>query len=176
MANTPRLILTHERMAHVFGFLFNYACTYPKLCEGDKAMYRDLCRAALLAIGDEQKADAVLARFKEEALADLERAAGEEGSQEAKKAFQDMLIADPVDRLVWRAAKGDVAKAVLDMLRRKGLHLTVREGRLLLGPRAMASERMQEVVARHREGLIECLAREWQDSLKERGHGNASQL
>jgi hypothetical protein len=163
--NTPRLILTHERAVQVFGFLFSFAGTYPKLCEGDQRMYRDLCRAALLAIGDEEKADALLEKFKKEATTDQARMA-QEDQEKGQEADQAMLAGDAVDRLVWRAAKGDVAKAVLEMLRRKGLHLSTQAGKLLVGPRALVSEKVQDLVARHREGLIECLEREWLESLE----------
>jgi hypothetical protein len=48
----PRL--SHERAVHVFGFLADFAEAYPRLVEGDQKMYRDLARAALACLSDEQ--------------------------------------------------------------------------------------------------------------------------
>lgn len=52
--------LSHERAIEVFGFLADFAACYPDLCEGDQAMYRDLCRAALTSLDDEQRAEEML--------------------------------------------------------------------------------------------------------------------
>ena len=51
---------SHERMTHVYGFLADFAAAYPQLCEGEQAMYRDLCRAAMQSLDDEQKAESML--------------------------------------------------------------------------------------------------------------------
>jgi hypothetical protein len=51
---------SHERMTHVYGFLADFAAAYPRLSEGEQAMYRDLCRAALVTLDDEQKAESML--------------------------------------------------------------------------------------------------------------------
>lgn len=45
--------MTHERAAHVLGFLADFADAYPHLCEGGQAMYRDLARAALAAVQEQ---------------------------------------------------------------------------------------------------------------------------
>lgn len=58
MGNRPRL--THETAVHVFRFLAEFAQAYPTLCEGEQRMYRDLTRAALLCIDDEQRAETQL--------------------------------------------------------------------------------------------------------------------
>lgn len=52
--------MSHERAIHVLGFLHDFAAAYPSLCEGDQAMYRDLCRAALVSIDDEQRCESML--------------------------------------------------------------------------------------------------------------------
>ena len=48
----PRM--SHERAVHVYGFLADFAAMYPRLVEGDQKMYRDLARAALTCLRDEQ--------------------------------------------------------------------------------------------------------------------------
>jgi hypothetical protein len=50
-------------MVHVFGFLADFAALYPGLPEGERVMYRDLCRAALTALDDEQQAESMLLRY-----------------------------------------------------------------------------------------------------------------
>ena len=47
-------------MCHVFGHLADFAAAYPGLLEGDRRTYRDLCRAAMLALDDEQRAESML--------------------------------------------------------------------------------------------------------------------
>jgi hypothetical protein len=54
------VMLTYERHAHLFGYLAEFADAVPGLLERDPRFYRDLCRAALLTLGDE--------RFFEECL------------------------------------------------------------------------------------------------------------
>ena len=51
---------SHERLTHVLGFLADFAGVYPSLCENEQAMYRDLCRAAMLALDDEERAESML--------------------------------------------------------------------------------------------------------------------
>lgn len=55
MKKLPRM--SHERAVHVFGFLADYGELYPRLLEGDRAMYRDLARAALACLADEHMCD-----------------------------------------------------------------------------------------------------------------------
>lgn len=47
----------HEAMAHLFSYLVQFAQACPDLCERDAVMYRDLMRAALLALGEEKYAE-----------------------------------------------------------------------------------------------------------------------
>lgn len=56
--NRPRP--SHERMVQVFGFLADFAAAYPGLPEGEQRTYRDLCRAAMLALDDEERAESML--------------------------------------------------------------------------------------------------------------------
>jgi hypothetical protein len=49
-------------MIHVFGFLADFAVAYPGLPEGERRMYRDLCRAAMTSLDDERSAEEMLIR------------------------------------------------------------------------------------------------------------------
>ena len=51
---------SHERMVQVFAHLADFAAAYPGLLEGEQRTYRDLCRAAMLALDDEQRAESML--------------------------------------------------------------------------------------------------------------------
>lgn len=55
-------MMTHERAVHVFGALADFAERYPDLCEHDHRLYRDLCRAAMMSLDDEQHAESMLLR------------------------------------------------------------------------------------------------------------------
>ena len=46
--------VSHQRAVEVFGFLADFATAYPRLIEGDQKMYRDLARAAMSCLNDEQ--------------------------------------------------------------------------------------------------------------------------
>lgn len=54
------LKVTHERMVQVMGYLSDFAVAYPELSEGERQTYRDLCRAAMVSLDDEQKAESML--------------------------------------------------------------------------------------------------------------------
>jgi hypothetical protein len=54
-APEPRRRTTnHAQAAAVFAFLADWAEAYPHRCEGDARMYRDLARAALSALEDDE--------------------------------------------------------------------------------------------------------------------------
>lgn len=66
---------SHERMVHVFGYLADFAEAYPRLCEGEQRMYRDLARAAMTSLADEQACAAMcLAPDIEKVIAPMVRA------------------------------------------------------------------------------------------------------
>jgi hypothetical protein len=44
----------HEQMVHLFGFLASYANARPGALERDERTYRDLCRAAMDALGEDE--------------------------------------------------------------------------------------------------------------------------
>lgn len=46
--------LSNERALHVFGYLADFAEFYQRLCENDRRVYRDLARAVMLCLADEE--------------------------------------------------------------------------------------------------------------------------
>jgi ribosomal protein S19E (S16A) len=127
--------VTHEQAAAVFGFLCEFGKRYPTLCEGDRTLYRDLCRAAIIAIREQE--------WEEEAAL---------GS----------AVERVMDQTARVQAQAEIGRHVLARLRREHRISRVRwDGRELRGsPVRHVTDQARELVHRYEHEIKAALAEE----------------
>jgi hypothetical protein len=110
--------VTHEQAAAVFGFLCEFGKRYPTLCEGDRTLYRDLCRAALLALReDEWEQEAALGSAVERAMDQTVRAQAQ--AEIGRHALARLKREHRLTRVTWdgRVLRGGPGRYVTDQAR-----------------------------------------------------------
>lgn len=131
MARAP--YLSHERAVQVFGFLAEFAGTYPSLCEHDQRHYRDLARAAILVMREQE---------------------------DIKELGFSPAIELVLSKLVRAGAAQDVGHYVLKTLRDRGLKLSYSDGKVLAGPRERITDNDADLIKRYKSELVEAIASE----------------
>lgn len=125
--------MTHEQSIHVYNALATFAGRYPGMCEMDRRFYRDMSRAALLALREQEW--------------EAEVAVG----PEVERVIHSALGTEP-----WC----ELGRAVLREARRAGLVVTWDGGELYAGPRARVTPPWQARLVRYREEIRHALAEE----------------
>jgi hypothetical protein len=124
--------MTHEQACAVYGALADFAARYPSLCELDRAWYRDLARAAIVAMAESSAfEDLGLASAVDEALV----RAGVRGK-----------------------ARADVGRLALCRLGRAGVRVRWRDdGTPAAGPAGKITPAVRRFLRRHRDNILEAL-------------------
>lgn len=125
--------MTHEQSVHVYSALHAFAGRYPGACELDRQFYRDMARAALFALREQEWAE--------------ELAAG----PDVERLVHSVLGDEP-----WC----ELGRAVLREARRAGLSVTWEGGELYAGPKARVTPPWQARLVRYREEVRHALAAE----------------
>ena len=128
----PAHPVPHEQAAHVFSFLAEFGKRYPSLCEGDRTLYRDLCRAALLAIRE---------------------------GEWCEEAAVGPSVERVMDQCCRSGAQVDVGFGVLDRLHRAGVYVRWDGGaRFVAGPRGRVTAELAGVIRRYAGEIKAALA------------------
>jgi hypothetical protein len=129
---TRQAPMTHEQAAHVYGALADFAGRYPQMSEGDRAWYRDLARAAVVALAEDS------------AFLDL----GLAGAVDAALARAG----------VWGQARADVGRRAVERLARAGVVVRWSPGGWpVAAPAAKVTPAVRRFLARHRANILQAL-------------------